>query len=826
MLKISRFCIGCYLRGMIMNQYGKVILSVSNSEIDKIFDYKIPEKFQTIVCPGCRVMVPFGRYNKKVEGYVIALSCETEVLEKKLKEIEQVLDNGQVVFTKTMLSLAFWLREKYFTTLSQCLQTMLPAGIKTKVGMFVKLNKEQTFNKITEEEQKVIHFLKEQKGIIKKEKLQKLFEKNIDVLLKGLQEKKIIDVFERTENKDFSNKIKYFSLSSNYEKYENCSEAQKKVIELLLDRKKRTLAEIKKSLSISDSPIKTLLKKGVLIEEEFDKKYQALNEISEQTFPFLLTAEQQKVMNTIEKERKKEQKKPILVHGITGSGKTEIYLQLIADILKEGKQAIVLVPEISLTPQIVSRFVSRFGNYVAVTHSRLSQAERYEQWKKAKNNEISIIIGPRSALFTPFENLGVIIIDEEHESSYHSDTSPKYDAREVAQKVCELTGSILLLGSATPDMITYYKAKKGEFLLTVMKQRTNNSQLPEVFIEDMREELQEGNYSVFSRNLYQAMKKNIKNRKQTILFINRRGHSTFVSCRKCGHVMICEQCNIPYTYHASENQLICHYCGKRIQNPVICPACGSKYIKYFGTGTQKIETEVKKLFPQARVLRMDFDTTSKKNGHKLILEQFAKGYADILIGTQMIAKGHDFPNVTLVGIVAADLSLNIGDYKGAEITFQLLTQVAGRAGRAQEKGTVYIQTYQPENECILFAARQDYEAFYEREIKIRKAMEYPPFSNIFTILILGKNEKNVISAIQYLYEIMRYFNKKNKFQILGPSPAFLSKIKNEYRWKIIVKYKEEQQLQSYVLYCIEKWKQKGFGNGIYINLTMNPFTSI
>lgn len=810
-----------------MNQYGKVILSISNSEIDKIFDYKIPEKFQTMICAGCRVIVSFGRYNKKVEGYIIALSHETDIPEKKLKVIEEVLDDGQVVFTKTMLSLAFWMREKYFTTLSQCLQIMLPSGIKTKIELFIKLNENQVLDNISKEEQEIIHFLAEQKGIVKKEKLQELFKKNIDIILKSLQERKIIDIFEKTENKNFSNKIKYFSLSSTYKQYEKYSEVQKKVIELLLNGEKRTLSEIKKFLSISDSPVKTLLKKGVLIESAFDKKYQALDKKNyEKTFPFLLTLEQQKVMNTIEKERRKQKKKPILIHGITGSGKTEIYLQVIANVLKEGKQAIVLVPEISLTPQIVSRFVSRFGNYVAVTHSRLSQAERYEQWKKAKNNEISIIIGPRSALFTPFENLGAIIIDEEHESSYHSDTSPKYDAREVARKICELTESILLLGSATPDMITYYKAKQGEILLTSMKQRTNESQLPEVFIEDMREELQEGNYSIFSRNLYQAVQRNIENRKQTILFINRRGHSTFVSCRKCGHVMICEQCNIPYTYHASENQLACHYCGKKIQNPVICPACASKYIKYFGTGTQKIETEVKKLFPQARVLRMDFDTTSKKNSHELILEQFSKGYADILIGTQMIAKGHDFPNVTLVGIIAADLSLNIGDYKGAEITFQLLTQVAGRAGRAQEKGTVYIQTYQPENECIVFSAKQDYEAFYRREIKIRKAMAYPPFSNIFTILIVGKNEKNVISAIQYLYEIMKYFNKRNKFHILGPSPAFLSKIKNEYRWKIIVKCEEEQRLQSYVLYCVKKWKQKGFGNDIYINLTMNPFTTV
>ena len=489
------------------------------------------------------------------------------------------------------------------------------------------------------------------------------------------------------------------------------------------------------------------------------------------------------------------------IKGITGSGKTEIYMQMIEKVLKKGQQAIVLVPEISLTPQIVERFLSRFGNQVSVTHSRLNYGERYDQWKKARDNDISIIIGPRSALFMPFENLGMIIIDEEHESSYRSDITPKYDAKEVAEQISRITGCMLLLGSATPDLVTYHKAVTGKYTLLELKERTKGSHLPHVTITDMRKELEEGNRSVFGAELLEAIRENLKNKRQTMLFLNRRGYATFVSCRKCGHVMKCDACDITYTYHAAEEELVCHYCGKRVANPTICPECGSKYIKYFGAGTQKIEQETKRLFPQATILRMDSDTTMTKNSHQKILEQFRQGNADILIGTQMIAKGHDFANVTLVGVLAADLSLHMSSYRASEISFQLITQAAGRAGRDELPGQVFIQTYDPEHYSIVLAAKQDYEAFYKQEIQMRKMMAYPPFSHIFTVLLSAKQEKEVIESARYLADIMVYYNRKGKLQILGPTPAVLSKFRQEYRWRILIKCQDEEVLKQFVIFC-------------------------
>ena len=473
----------------------------------------------------------------------------------------------------------------------------------------------------------------------------------------------------------------------------------------------------------------------------------------------------------------------------------------------EGKQAIVLVPEISLTPQIMERFISRFGKRVSVTHSRLSLGERLDQWRKARDGEISIIIGPRSALFMPFSNLGVIVMDECHESSYISDVTPKYHTREVARKLSELTGALLVMGSATPDIDSYHRAVTGEFLLLQLKERTKGSRLPEVFVTDMRKELENGNRSAFGLPLQQAIRENLEKGQQTMLFLNRRGYSTFVSCRKCGEALTCPSCNVSYTYHASDKALVCHYCGKEVPVPKTCPSCGSHYIRYFGTGTQKIEEETRRLFPEASILRMDADTTTGKNGHARILELFGKGKADILIGTQMIAKGHDFPNVTLVGILAADLSLNLGTYQAAETCFQLITQAAGRAGRGELAGRVFIQTYQPENHAIRMAAAQDYEGFYQEEILLRQAMEYPPFSHIFSVLITGEMEQEVILAAQRLGAYMNHYAERAGCTVVGPAPAPLPKFRGEFRWQIFAKGTDADRLKAFVLYTVEQTKK-------------------
>ena len=743
---------------MEKGRFAQVILSTAHTDIDRIFDYEIPFLLVAEIQLGMRVQIPFGFKNTPTEGYVVGFTNQTEVPKCKIKWVSSIMDKYPV-FSHEMIELAWWMKEKYYTTLSQCLQTIMPSGINLK-------NEVKTFSvNLTEEE-------------LKRE-------------------------IERLK------------------KHES-SKAQLRVLELLQEEE-LTSGDIKRKLKISDSPIKTLLKRGV-IKESIRQQRRNLLEIYDvkKSNPLELTSEQKIALEII----MTEERKPVLVHGVTGSGKTEIYLQAIEKVLAMGKQAIVLVPEISLTPQMTGRFISRFGKKVAVSHSRMSAGERLEVWQRAKNGEISIMIGPRSAVFTPFQNLGMIIMDEEHEGSYKSDTTPKYDAREVAEYRCRQCHAKMVYGTATPSLKTYYRAEKGEVRLVTLKERPLKRPMPLTQIVDMRQELEAGNRSIFSQILYEEIKDVLAKGQQAMLFINRRGYSTFVSCRKCGHVMMCPSCSVSYTYHSAENELRCHYCGKREAVPKLCPECGSKYIKYFGTGTQKVEEAVGKYFLDARVLRMDMDTTTKKNSHKKILTAFGNGEADILIGTQMIAKGHDFPNVTLVGIIAADLSLNTGDFRGGETTFQLITQVSGRAGRNSLAGRVVIQTYQPESYVINLAAQCDYQTFYQREALLRKTMAYPPFSNIFMILAFGKNEKDVISEIQRLSYILLEKNMEKAFEILGPSPAIISKIKDEYRWRVFVKGENEEELRKFVTSVIQQFRTGAKKRNVLLNITLNPQNTI
>lgn len=512
----------------------------------------------------------------------------------------------------------------------------------------------------------------------------------------------------------------------------------------------------------------------------------------------------------------------LLLHGVTGSGKTEVYLHSIEYLLQSGGQAIVLVPEIALTPQMVSLFTARFGSKVAVTHSRLTAGERFQIWKQALDGEIDLVIGPRSAVFAPFKNLKLIIVDEEHEHSYHSETTPKYDARKIAIWRGNACNGAVILGSATPSLESYSRGKDGKYIIQELTTRINKT-TPQVEILDMR--LDRGNTSLFSHTFQDALAETIEAGKQAILFLNRRGHSSFVSCRWCGHVMSCEHCRVNLTYHADKNKLICHYCGKGVTMPETCPACGSQHIRRTGLGTQKVEEEVLNIFPSAKVLRMDTDTTRGKHGHAKILDEFRKGAANILVGTQMVAKGLDFPNVTLVGVVAADFSLFTGDFRAGEYTFQLLTQVAGRAGRANHPGKVFLQTYNPDHYALQFSKTADYKGFYKHEIALRQAMKYPPFSHVFAIMFTGKNEREIIVALQKLGAIMDYTNKKdnkNRFELIGISPAFVSKIKNQFRWKLLVKCTDDESLKKFVLYCIKKLEENDPLTGILISLTLDP----
>lgn len=795
--------------------YAQVIIDANHAEVDRVFDYRVPAQWEEAVCVGLRVMVPFGQRNTKREGYVIALTETTEVPAGKIKEIVEILDEGRPILTPPILELAKWMKKEYFCTLNQCLQAVMPAGIRTKSVWYVELT-EQTAE-LSEKEQQVADVLTEQGGAAPLRELEQVFGNRTEYILRCLQEKKVVRLRQKTTRSTYKKEKRYVSLTENIELLTEAKEkaakdkrlaGQLRVFSAICPGESISVEELKEKASVTDSPIHTLLQKGVLVERRRQEKRDVFQlEDYTPTQPFYPTPEQAQALALLREEEQKEGKRPILLHGVTGSGKTEIYMQLIEHVIMEGKQAIVLVPEISLTPQIMERFISRFGKRVSVTHSRLSLGERLDQWRKARDGEISIIIGPRSALFMPFSNLGVIVMDECHESSYISDVTPKYHTREVARKLSELTGALLVMGSATPDIDSYHRAVTGEFLLLQLKERTKGSRLPEVFVTDMRKELEDGNRSAFGLPLQQAIRENLEKGQQTMLFLNRRGYSTFVSCRKCGGVLTCPSCNVSYTYHASDKALVCHYCGKEVPVPKTCPSCGSHYIRYFGTGTQKIEEETRRLFPEASVLRMDADTTTGKNGHARILELFGKGKADILIGTQMIAKGHDFPNVTLVGILAADLSLNLGTYQAAENCFQLITQAAGRAGRGELPGQVFIQTYQPENHAIRMAAAQDYEGFYQEEILLRQAMEYPPFSHIFSVLITGEMEQEVILAAQRLGAFMNHYAERAGCTVVGPAPAPLPKFRGEFRWQIFAKGTDAERLKAFALYTVEQTKK-------------------
>ena len=591
------------------------------------------------------------------------------------------------------------------------------------------------------------------------------------------------------------------------------SDKQRKVIDFLKDNVSAPKAVLKEMLDVSDAILKTLEKNEVIEIRDIEVGRDPFwNKKVDSDVAPTLTEEQRQVVESIDINGYSKN----LIYGVTGSGKTEVYLRLIKKVLDSGKNAIVLVPEISLTPQITNRFLARFGDVVAILHSGLSLGERYDEWKKIKSNKCRIVIGARSAIFAPLSNIGIIIIDEEHDTSYKSETSPKYDAKEVADYVAVTEEIPLVMGSATPDIVTYYKALNGEINLFELKNRVSKFGLPEVEIVDMREELATGNKTVFSRKLYYAMKEAIKNKEQIMLFLNRRGYSTFIMCRDCGYVVKCEDCDVSMTYHLDSNKLVCHYCGKTKDVMSTCPSCGSQNIRYFGSGTQKIEVEIKKYFPEASVIRMDVDTTRVKGGHEKILAKFKDEKIDILLGTQMIAKGHDFSNVTLVGILAADSSLNIGDYRANERTFQLLTQMAGRAGRGAKKGTAIIQTYMPDEFSINAAKEQDYERFYATEINMREKLNYPPFCDIIVSIISGTDEEKVRCEANKLYEVLH-----KQFNVYTPVPAPISKINNEYRWRVLLKEEiDYDKLKVFHELISVFYNQKD--NEVKVSIDVNP----
>lgn len=721
-----------------MAKYANVIVDISHEKLDKTFQYQIPEVLQDTLRIGELVDIPFGK--RMLTGYVVELTDEAEYDVSRLKPIIGV-KKGSVPIESQLIELAGFIRKNYGGTMNQALKTVIPIKQKTKAV--------------------------ERKTLI--------------LCLEQEEARRKLALFEDKNHK-----------------------AKARLLRELMVQRELDYSVVTQKLLISAPTIKSLEKDNI-IRIEVNKQYRnPIHHLESKGYHLTLNTNQQAVVDKVSSDIQAGEYKTYLLKGVTGSGKTEVYMELIAQQIAQGKQAIVLIPEIALTYQTVMRFYNRFGERVSIMNSRLSQGERYDQYLRAKNGDIDIMIGPRSALFAPFERLGLIIIDEEHENSYKSETVPRYHAREVAIERARMNQASVVLGSATPSIDSYYQAKRGVYELLELNTRVNEKPLPICEVIDLREELRQGNRSILSNRLQELMDDKLSKGEQMMLFLNRRGVAGIMSCRSCGHVVKCPHCDVSLSWHnasgTSGGKMVCHYCGYEEQTPTVCPSCGSKYISGYKAGTQKIEAIVKERYPAARVLRMDFDTTRTKDSYEQILQAFANQEADILIGTQMIVKGHDFPNVTLVGILAADMSLHVSDYHAAERTFQLLTQAAGRAGRGDEKGSVVIQTYTPEHFAIQTAKEQDYDAFYEQEILYRQLMSYTPIYNLLVLMCTSENEQLLVRITEKLVHNMQQdiardeLLNKAPIQLIGPAEASIAKISDIYRKVIYIKTREYEHL--------------------------------
>lgn len=785
---------------MSNNLFAEVIVANKCKETDRTYSYLVPEELKDEVAVGSRVIVPFGMGNKQLEGYVLDLKDSIDFSVSRIKPLVRVLDR-EPVMSPQLVQLAKWMQDKYLSYYLDAIQAIVPSPVRTKSSYTIELSeREDIYDKIaglnSNSMIEIVDFLELNGGSAKLEDIKEYFsDRKIDYYIKKLLEAGIVRKLQLIGDKigKKTEKHLYLTEGAGFEIKKNASK-QREVLEQLAKDPGIPVTKLREICGDCDSAVRALVRKGLVRVEEREE-YRKVDSRVYSEKRHELSEDQLSALANIRNFFWLG--KDVLLHGVTGSGKTEVYLELIEECLNQGKDSIMLVPEISLTPQMVSRFKNRFGDNIAVLHSSLSEGEKYDEWRKIKAGIVKVAIGARSAVFAPFKALGLIIIDEEHEHTYKSEIKPKYLTREVAEKRCRLEGARLLMGSATPSIETYYRAKAGELGLAELPDRVNGSPMPEVEVVDMREELKSGNRTIFSSSMTEAILDNLKSGDQMILFLNRRGHSTFVSCRECGIVMKCPRCSISLTYHMKSEKLVCHYCGYKRDNPTACPKCKSDKIKYFGVGTQKLEKEFQKKFSVRNVLRMDADTTSRKNSHQEILDRYRRREANVLLGTQMISKGLDFPDVTLVGVITADTSLNLPDFRSGERTFQMIAQVAGRSGRAAKKGRVIVQTYSPEHYSIEYARHHDYKGFYEQEIMLRQELGYPPFSSIANIIISGTVEDEVI---KYANEISRFLDERIKehteVEKLGPTAAAISRIKNRFRWQIVIKSISEEVLRD------------------------------
>lgn len=796
----------------------EVIVDVSAYPIDRPFDYVVPDTMIAVIEAGIRVKVPFGP--RKVLGYVTALKEESELDVAKLKPIDELIDLEPVISAE-LLDLSRWLATQTLAYEIDALQVMLPAAMRAKYEKFIVVEQPEGI-----EDEDFLRFLAGRQRVSLKEA------DGLGLLktVKRYAEQGVITVDTAVNQKTAIKKVRMIHIESDERLQTILDTVQanaKKQIELLHWMKERAgqtipAKQLMEQSGIQPTVLKAVIERGAAT-EHFAEVYREPEapRLKDTAIPVELTEEQRIALEAVKQSANQQKSETFLLHGITGSGKTEVYLRAIKHVLDKGQEAIVLVPEISLTPQMTSRFKERFGPLVAVMHSGLSAGEKYDEWRKIQRGEVKVVVGARSAIFAPFENIGIIILDEEHESTYKQEDTPRYHARDVAIKRAEYYGCPVILGSATPSLESYARASKGVYTLLTLTRRAKDQELPTVTVVDMRDELKNGNRSMFSLPLAEAVRIRLAKGEQTVLFLNKRGFSSFVLCRDCGTVVECPNCDISLTYHRANERLKCHYCGHEERVPLECPQCKSDYIRFFGTGTQKAQEEIAKLFPEARVIRMDVDTTRQKGAHERLLRQFSEGKADILLGTQMIAKGLDFPNITLVGVLAADTTLHLADFRAAEKTFQLMTQVSGRAGRHELPGEVFIQTYSPEHYAIELAKAQHYEPFYHLEMAARRQYGYPPF---YFVTLVQFTHEDLLKVADFADKGARFLkgNLSPDTVIIGPTAAAISRVNNRYRYQCLIKYKKEPKLTETLQQLIKYYRTDWIKTGLTMTVDVEP----
>lgn len=819
-----------------------IIVDVPTRQTDRPFDYEVPIELQPWVEVGSRVGVPFG--GRVLQGFVIGLSAETSFDRSRLKPISQLLDPAPPLL-QDLIDLSEWLSQKYCCSRIASLQVMLPSALKGKEEKYIGLS--DSFVATEHSDKPWLQYIASEGGTVAFDKLLSLFPEAITEIKSALQHD-ILCVRASVKDRIGIKKLLTVSLIDDASKLaaelprlQKKARKQFEVLTYLIELGEAIpLQQLVAALHTSSSVVHGLAEKGlVLLEEKEQARDPYRDRQFERSNPLSLTESQRAVYERIVGEMEAQTGQTMLLYGVTGSGKTEVYLQSIAECLSQHKQAIVLVPEIALTPQMVERFKSRFGDEVAVMHSRLSEGERFDEWRKIRNGRASVVVGARSAIFAPFQQIGLIIIDEEHESSYKQEETPKYHARDVAVRRAKQHGAVVVLGSATPSLETYVAASRttsdGKAApILHMPERVSGQEMPPVEIIDMRNELQRGNRSMFSEALYNGLKLRLERGEQTVLLLNRRGYSTFVMCRSCGYTATCPHCDISLTYHQKTKSLRCHYCGHVEPSPKNCPQCESEHIRFFGTGTQKVEEELAKLFPGIRVIRMDVDTTTEKNAHEKLLKAFGDRQADVLLGTQMVAKGLDFPYVTLVGVIAADTTLNLPDFRAAERTFQLLTQVAGRAGRHHLSGEVIIQTYNAEHYAILAAQQHHYEQFVQEELALRSSMMYPPYCRLILVTMtheqlamLSDVSQRFVHELRELAEyegvlVPLHSRMKRALEILGPVASPIARIKDRYRYQCVIKYRGSIAASELVQRAMAPFVEGNNKNKVQFSVDVDP----